>query len=172
MTSYFNTFCVRSIRFDSTGDARSVTDRAVTNMRWARQEDISERSFLNECLRFCGGDMARASYCCRHRQCAPHLESNARKCDMRATLRMIHAHGTYVPPSVVMETDCTYVAINNNKKRETPWSRRAQQREMIHGFRPIHRRTTGLHCRNAFTDSLRNLPAVLRCIDVVASASG
>jgi hypothetical protein len=51
-----------------------------------------------------------------------HLESNARNCDTRATLLMSHAHGTYVPSTVVNVANSIYLRINN-KKRETPWSR-------------------------------------------------
>ena len=90
-------------------------------------ENSATRLILNKSLPLYGGDVARPSNWRAHEHDVQHLESNARKCDMHATPRMSHAHGTYVPPSVAVVADCTYVACNNNKKRETPWSRRAQQ---------------------------------------------
>jgi len=46
-----------------------------------------------------------------------HFESNARNCDTRATLRMSHTHGAYVPPNVVSATSSAYVRGNNNNKK-------------------------------------------------------
>src|SRR5262249_9449188 len=61
--------------------------------------------------------------CCRKRQCAPLSESNAHHCDTCATPRMSRAHGTYVASSMANAAKHAYVCCNNNKKRETPWSR-------------------------------------------------
>ena len=61
--------------------------------------------------------MARLPKRRARRQCTPHLESNARNCDMRTTYRMSHGHGTYVPPGVVLAASNAYVRINNNKKK-------------------------------------------------------
>jgi hypothetical protein len=59
----------------------------------------------------------------RKRQYAPLSESNAHHCDTCATPRMSRAHGTYVAPSMANTVKRAYVPFNNDKKRETPWSR-------------------------------------------------
>src|SRR6476661_9633713 len=102
----------------------------------------------------------------------PHLESVARNCDIGTTLCMSRAHGTYVPPSVVVATNNAYVRDNNNKKRETPWSRQTQQREMIHGLRPIHCRAARPHCRKSCAHSPWLFPLVRRRDDGIASTPG
>src|SRR5262249_16155033 len=49
---------------------------------------------------------------------------------------MSRVHGTYVPSSVARTTDRPYLRVDNNKKLETPWSRRAQHG--IHGLCTAH----------------------------------
>jgi hypothetical protein len=89
---------------------------AATNRR-------DDAQIFNEWLLFCGGDVASQSNCCRKRQYAPLSESNAHHCDTCATPRMSRAHGTYVASSMANMAKRAYVHLNNDKKRETPWSR-------------------------------------------------
>ena len=97
---------------------------------------------------------------------------NAHHCDTCTTSSMSRAHGTYVAQSMANTAERTYVRFNNNKKLETPWSRRTQRREMIHGLRPLRRRKRRLHHRNSGTRTPRFLPSPLRRDDDFASASG
>jgi hypothetical protein len=64
---------------------------------------------VNQSLRLCGGDVTRTSNCRIRRQAAPHFESDARIYDVRATFRMILAHGTYVAPSLLHAAEQAYL---------------------------------------------------------------
>jgi len=49
--------------------------------------------------------VTRTPNCHIGRQGAPHFESHARIYDMRATFRMIPAHGTYVAPRLLLAAE-------------------------------------------------------------------
>jgi hypothetical protein len=96
---------------------------APSSSRRGRDRSSVDAQIFNEWLLFCGGDVASQSNCCRKRQYAPLSESNAHHCDTCATPRMSRAHGTYVASSMANTAKRAYVYFNNDKKRETPWSR-------------------------------------------------
>jgi hypothetical protein len=89
-------------------------------------KDVPRPSFLNECLRLCGGDVARLLDCVRAGS-TRRIWNQCTRCDRRTTFRMSHAHGTYVPACMVDAAHSAYVRINNNKKRKRLWSRRTQK---------------------------------------------
>src|SRR5258708_12392801 len=95
----------------------------------SRERLLPHISFVNECFRLCGGDVARLLDCHKRRHRAPHLESVARVCDISTTYCMNRAHGTYVARRMVAEANDAYVDDNKKKKSgKRLCSRRAQRK--------------------------------------------
>src|SRR5262245_28059559 len=113
---------------------------------------------VNQSLQLCGGDVTRACNCRVRGQSALLFESCARVCDAHTTFHMIPAHGTYVAPHLLRESERAYLQINNKKKRKRLWSRRTQLREMIHGLRPVHVRNTRIRLGQTRTEARRLFP--------------
>src|SRR5215470_16407302 len=109
---------------------RFAHSRTVNSIEWACPPDESKGvhlrpvckekahrramrafQFLGDACDFVAEVLPLSSNCCRERQCAPDSESNARYCDTRTTLRMSHAHTTYVLSRMVEAASSTYVGL-------------------------------------------------------------